>query len=247
MNFEVKCPCGRSQIVSEGLAGGSLSCECGSVNEIPSLAQLRMQSGLSAVPLSPDEEIMRMIAEGELPGANCISCGCSTNEQIQMVVACEKLHETSSSTNNRWALLMGTFFDQGALVITADPLVTYHGRDTAVTLPLSICRACQRAIPKSSLENPLKRLAMFVGCLGLLATVYFIKGWFILLALALGLAVLSKATQRQQQQKLMQTLGLLPIGRALLKRYPDAELSLGQDFSPATKGHDNAPSISSLA
>ncbi len=45
MEFSIPCPCGKQVAVSDGMAGGSVSCECGRPVQVPSLRELHDSSG----------------------------------------------------------------------------------------------------------------------------------------------------------------------------------------------------------
>ena len=52
MNFEIACECGKSLVVTEGMAGTSTTCSCGRVVPVPSFGDLRKQA-LLVEPVEP--------------------------------------------------------------------------------------------------------------------------------------------------------------------------------------------------
>src|SRR5437870_2392755 len=57
MDVSITCECGARRTVSDGAAGTRFTCACGRAVSVPSLAELRMRAGLSAVPVSPESRI----------------------------------------------------------------------------------------------------------------------------------------------------------------------------------------------
>jgi hypothetical protein len=65
MGYEVTCSCGQVQVVSEGMAGSSISCSCGRTVSVPSLGELHSRAAPAAGPppgpclRPPDEPPLR--------------------------------------------------------------------------------------------------------------------------------------------------------------------------------------------
>jgi hypothetical protein len=57
MSFPLRCDCGRTTTVTEAMAGTSVPCECGRALKVPSLREMRQQSGPDLdIALSPADD-----------------------------------------------------------------------------------------------------------------------------------------------------------------------------------------------
>jgi hypothetical protein len=149
MDFSISCDCGRSLVVSEGLAGASATCECGGRVKVPSLKELRSNAGLAAVPIAPEDQIAGMLADGQLPGDKCLCCGQSTQSFLDYEAHCESQLSRGSDPDG-W-LFAFLFLTRLMPVMQHDAnRFEVMGRDTIVPVKLGICESCQSRLPLGS-------------------------------------------------------------------------------------------------
>jgi hypothetical protein len=147
MEYQLQCVCGQTIPVNAGAAGSRLTCNCGQTVEVPSLRELRRQSGQD-VTANPVLMIERLMAKKELPpGKDCSRCGRDSTETVVFVAECER----------RWIKQPGKW-DWLAVAVFSVPIALFthlwvrqqrvqdthqFGRDIVLDLPLRLCPACR--------------------------------------------------------------------------------------------------------
>src|SRR6516165_6631357 len=91
MNLSVSCECGKVVAVTEGDAGGRLACSCGRKVAVPSLRELRRQSGMPQKEPEPDLVVEALLIAGKLPEEQeCVLCSEVTSGCVTCFVEIEK-------------------------------------------------------------------------------------------------------------------------------------------------------------
>ena len=163
MDFHVNCQCGNRITVSEGAAGATIACRCGRAVSIPSLKELRLRAGIAPHNPSPELVIEHQLAAGELPpDNNCIECGVTTAEVVQIVVECERAFRKGG-------------FSWGALLLSAFllPIKLFHweeeveyGKDKVYPLPLAVCEHCRHVLGSArGIKQCLQRIPAYARLL----------------------------------------------------------------------------------
>lgn len=241
MEFTVSCSCGRVQTVSEGSAGARIACACGEMVDVPSLAQLRKQAGLSAVEVAVEFQIARLVETRELPPPSCIMCGSNSADQMSFAAICEQIYVQKSGGFSWFTLLCSL----GNFMAWRPTEISMHGRNTIVPTPVSACDHCRRQLMHTSSQvfAALLALAGVVAMLmlsrqsgmiffGLAFVAYFYSGW----------------SNKHRQRALKQWLGQIPLYKQLFDKYPDTVLQLvpeGDVFEKYDSDPLPAPDISS--
>jgi hypothetical protein len=95
MNPAVPCECGESVSVTEGDAGGRLTCRCGRTVVVSSLRELRRQAGVPAKELAPELVLEAMLLTGKLPEEEeCVLCSEVTSGCVISFVEIERAQVT---------------------------------------------------------------------------------------------------------------------------------------------------------
>src|SRR5262245_52954331 len=90
MDYPVQCECGHKFQVAGTLAGTKWTCHCGRIIAIPSLSELKHQSGDIAAP--PELIIQSMLIDGQLPEEDwCVICESDTENTCWLNVVCESI------------------------------------------------------------------------------------------------------------------------------------------------------------
>ena len=145
MEYRVTCGCGQSIPVSAGAAGTRVECSCGRVVEVPSLREMRRQSGEPET-TNPELLIKRMLLAGELPpGPDCNRCGRSDAALLTVVAECERCRVRRPG---RWDWLVIAIFSWPFALLAhlwerRSGEVQIHGRDMILNLPIRLCLACR--------------------------------------------------------------------------------------------------------
>jgi hypothetical protein len=146
MKYRVPCPCGDTVTVSETDAGSRVQCWCGRVVDVPSLRELRRQSGEPEPAVSPEMAVEALLLAGKLPEEkHCLLCGVPTNASVSCRTECERAYVQRSGPP-LWvrALAFCTFGILGAVVVGATPRVEQEwGKDRIFDLPMRICDGCR--------------------------------------------------------------------------------------------------------
>jgi hypothetical protein len=155
MDFSISCDCGRSMLVSEGLAGAMTTCECGGRVNVPSLKELRSNAGLAAVPITPEDQIAGMLADGQLPGDKCLCCGQLTQRFLEFEAHCESHHRRGMDPDGwLFAFLHGTRFVLMFAARNEASRFEVMGRETVIPVALAMCESCQSRLPLQNGRMP---------------------------------------------------------------------------------------------
>src|SRR5215472_6727918 len=94
MHYRIPCECGDAVTVSEGFAGTKVSCGgCGRTIVVPSLRELRRQTGQKQPTLEPEAEIEALLLARLLPEEDhCILCGNLSDNILRCRIECEKAY-----------------------------------------------------------------------------------------------------------------------------------------------------------
>ena len=139
------------------MAGSQITCTCGLVTPVPSLSQLRVQSGETAYRKSLPEVIFEQIESGELPGHACVECHQSTNEQWEGTVECERPYVASGDRSFLTILLHVARFAVIPFIFVIwllwrsrhDDDIS-HGHYVAVNVVLRLCPACRQKLGRQT-------------------------------------------------------------------------------------------------
>ncbi len=222
MDYSLRCACGKTLPVTEGLAGAKVSCDCGRELTVPSSLELRTQSGLPAVPPNPLLVVEGMWERGELPLPQCVVCGHAGAQVIDLAVLCEQSwartlsHESESSVFLPWWLRS---FSRQVEVVR-------YGRDRRAVIPATVCVDCKRLIAVNRLPLALRILRNALPVAGVVVGLVE-QSWVAATALmagalpAWGLERFVAARQRNQTRA---ALLKVPEFAAVLDKYPEAEM-----------------------
>ena len=228
MPYQVECQCGQRIEVEAWSAGGTVPCTCGSQVSVPLLSDLRRAAGLDAYPENPARKIERMRAVGELPvGDTCARCDDPTDDVLDLVAECETAWATQHVGESRVV---------GVIVVSGLPIPIpvaemeegeTKGQALTVCVPVRLCRACRRPLPKPWVGPGL--LAVEVGTfLAAWALVCALSPWALLLLPAAALVwCFDRRLRRREQGYLQGVLREVPVYRELLERYPSAVIRPG--------------------
>lgn len=219
MDFSIACQCGAQIVVSEGSAGARMNCNCGRLVEVPSLAKLRSGAGLAPIDVPLEIEVQWLLNSGELPTAECVHCGSSVADVIRFQADCETVYVQKSGGFSWTALILSG----GRLFLWDEKVVNYHGRETVIPVPVSMCFQCQRNLLR---EPPTAKLKL-VGTLVLIGGIgaLFFGYWSIAVIAAicgLALRVVAMTLQNRQHAGIKQMLSNVPIYQRIFEKYPDA-------------------------
>jgi hypothetical protein len=149
MEFQVKCSCGNSSIVTEGSAGAIIQCACGRRTTVPPLKDLRLSAGLPAYDPSPELVIEHLLKTGGLrAGSACVECGIDTADRVTVTVECEK-PLVRRSGGFAWPLLLLSMLALPVHVLLWEKRqLRVFGKEKSYMLPLTICRQCRTKSPR---------------------------------------------------------------------------------------------------
>ncbi len=139
-----------------------ITCQCGRMVSVPTLSQLRKQSGQDPYARSSPEIIEGMIVNGEGPhGDLCTICGGQTLDEVLLHIQYESkwVRGTEEDKIPRVLLFWLLFGWIGAL-IGFSKISRKHevlGRDSIVEAPLRVHKGCQYALTLAS-QSQLKKL-----------------------------------------------------------------------------------------
>lgn len=153
MDYQISCQCGDAVRVTEAAAGSRTPCRCGRMIEVPSLRELRRQSGSPQKAIPPEMEVETLLLAGRLPEEkDCVLCGTTTDHYVRCRTECEKA-EVKEEPWPWWLwvlvlLTCGVLVPLGAVVVLAGTKrqATEHGKDRVYDLPLRICNECQQQL-----------------------------------------------------------------------------------------------------
>lgn len=224
MQFRLTCECGESITVSEGAAGVDMPCDCGRSIRVPSLAKLREQAGLEAVPITPETRIRGMITAGELPGTTCIACGADAAAHVPLLAVCEREYKAGGGRGDGFSpyLLLVPFGRLYAVMTSSRQNDEFHGRETVVPVPLALCDSCRQRIPGSVGVRPSAALgiALLVAGMFLLTRDRNVAG-VVLVGGAIGLVV-ARVLAVWRRRSIRSALRRVSVYAELLKRFPEA-------------------------
>jgi hypothetical protein len=155
MSFTVDCTCGRTLQVTAAQAGGDVRCDCGAVQAVPALSELRHRAGQSRYRRDIAETIRYLVAEGRLPADDkCMGCGIVTDDVLQLVVECALPKQKSPGI---WdVIILKALVPIGHLLGDAgrSALETeVVGREIVVKTPLRLCGQCADTTPLSRRDD----------------------------------------------------------------------------------------------
>lgn len=147
MSYEVRCECGKKYPIGAADAGVSFPCSCGRTVDVPALHALRGAAGEKSV--SPFIMIQSGFLSGELPGPPiCVCCKQTTNQQIKILVVCERGAGSDSAIAS--TLLSGCLmFITGIFIFSWIPggePSSRHSSSRSVIVPVFVCEACDRDV-----------------------------------------------------------------------------------------------------
>lgn len=222
--FKVSCNCGKSFSVSGGSAGAQLTCGCGRIVTVPSLAALRIAAGLSAIPRNPVEIVQSMIAEGTLPPAQCICCLARGDEEIPFIAICEQEWRQSSRQHYLEWLLVSLVVPAAHLFMRLDANNEVLGREVAVAMPIRLCPACLDRLPNGRMARVV-RTAKYLLVFSVVM-VLFVSGlrWLAmpLIPLTLSLHFIEWIMTAWHRSAIRKLVGVVPEYRDVFQRYPEA-------------------------
>jgi hypothetical protein len=132
--------------VEETAAGSRISCSCGRTVVVPSLRELRRQSGEDAPALAPELAVEALLLACRLPEEDCcVLCGVATDGSVSCRTECERAY-VDDGTPSWWVWLLG-FLTAGmfgvAVVAASRKQEQEWGKDRIYSLPLRVCDACR--------------------------------------------------------------------------------------------------------
>lgn len=218
----VLCECGRTSQVSPGSAGAQIPCQCGKSITVPSLATLREMAGLTAVDVGPQARIEQMIDSGELPSDRCLVCGRHESGRLDFLVECEQPYVTQGHVGIEVTVIYGAI--RAPFNIRGKD-EEFHGRETALTIPATICEGCQVSVPRPTTELRLQTVGIYGMVISLL--LFLMVHWLIalpalLLSTAVYFGVIYRAASRQRALRTI--LSGVPVYGELFRKYPNASI-----------------------
>jgi hypothetical protein len=147
MDFSIGCSCGRTIAVTAAQAGSEVRCNCGQVNAVPLLSELRRSIGQSKYNLGIIDRIRQQVADGVLPAGNlCARCGAETSDALPLLVECERTWSHGGGFWRHFSLfLLGPIWFWGLLRRDYNNPEVF-GRESVVELPLRMCQSCQTTV-----------------------------------------------------------------------------------------------------
>jgi hypothetical protein len=232
VQFHLSCACGKSIEVSGSAAGSSVVCPCDRAVAVPSLSELRRQSGLPAFKASAALIIEEMKAARELPAPACVECCQHTEDKAVAVADCERAWGRGEDGGWMWGIAAVAVFFVGLWAL----LLYYLSRDrkefgdtVIVQMPIRICHGCRGCL-KRNLLIPILLVFRYAGlATGIVLLFFFPAVSLLVFAAVIGLFVVERALRRQYQKALKWRLERIPIYRRLLADYPNAYLKISFD------------------
>jgi hypothetical protein len=222
MDYSLRCACGRTIPVTEGLAGAKVSCVCGRELAVPSSLELRAQAGLPPVPPDPLLVVEDMWERGELPLSQCVVCGDAGARVIDLAVLCEQSWARTLSHESEYSVFLPWWLRSFSRQVE----VVRHGRDRRAVIPATVCQGCASriAVNRFPLALRILRNALPVAgvVVGLVEQSWGAAAALIAAALpAWGLERFVAVTQRSETRA---ALLKVPEFAAVLQKYPEAEM-----------------------
>jgi hypothetical protein len=164
MKCRVYCTCGAPIDVEETAAGTTTRCTCGRSVAVPSLRDLRRQSGVSESSSSPALEVQALLLADRLPDEDhCVLCGVATDGCVRCRTECEKVF--MSPAVPWWHYMFGyvVFGWLGALLVKATAAEPQEfGTDRVFDLPLRVCDTCRHDLTSpSAVKKSLRRVPLY--------------------------------------------------------------------------------------
>jgi hypothetical protein len=166
MHYRISCECGDAITVSEGFAGTKVSCRCGRTIVVPSLRDLRRQTGQQQPTLAPEAEVGALLLAGLLPEEDhCVLCGNSSDDILRCRIECERAY--TKDDRPWWAWWLALFAGGATLGTIAvhehtQDQTTEYGKDCIFDLPLRVCDKCQNKISnKKDLKSTLRKVPLY--------------------------------------------------------------------------------------
>jgi hypothetical protein len=136
------------------MAGSLTDCRCGRTIAVPSLSQLRRDSGDDPYSTNAMDAIRLAYAGRALPGNACVECGLPTDDHIRCHVTCERSLRKWSLVNDTAeeslvAFLAGVILPFVHLVklvrsgFRTRVKVEQFGRDTSIEIVFCLCGYCR--------------------------------------------------------------------------------------------------------
>lgn len=150
MHFSIGCACGKTIAVTAAQAGAEVRCDCGQVNAVPLLSELRRSVGQSKYNLGIVDRIRQQVADGALPAENaCARCGVQTSDALYLLVECERTWSAGSGFWRHFFRLLLTPIWIWNLFRRDYNNPEVFGRESVVELPLRMCRTCQTTVQQT--------------------------------------------------------------------------------------------------
>jgi hypothetical protein len=158
MGYWIDCTCGNEIEVSAGQAGCEVTCKCGKVLNVPSLSELRAQSGEHAA--SPELVVATLYGSGERTVGNgsCILCDTETPNRMNCSIECEKPWVQGDHGLGFWLIAILVFGVYGLIysMIHRKGERLVEARTHRVVV--SLCANCLKTgLDERSLKNAIRR------------------------------------------------------------------------------------------
>ena len=234
MDVSVFCnKCNRTRTVSEGSAGMRFVCDCGGELNVPSLEQIRLQLGITAMHHSPEFEIPRRVGLGELPPSHCVLCRCFPEHTLKITAVCSEVFVKGRRAGVigllagtiSWCFAIVGFGFVGILASvfrSENDIPQYHGHDLVVALPLKLCGRCAEALPSSRQSSVLSMLTPTLLIGGVVSLFIDWRCALVTLTTCLGLSICQAIHHGKRQKERMTLVCLVPEYALLIQKYPDA-------------------------
>jgi hypothetical protein len=179
-------------------------------------------AGLTAVDVGPQARIEQMIESGELPWDRCLVCGRQDSGRLDFLVECEQPYVTQGHVGIEVNVIYGAI--RAPFTIRGKD-EEFHGRETALTLPATICDGCQVSVPRPTTQLWLQTVGTYGIVISLL--VFLMVHWLIalpalLLSAALYFGVIYRAASRRHALRTM--LSGIAVYGELFRKYPHASI-----------------------
>jgi hypothetical protein len=223
MEFSVQCECGCSLPVKRSQAGAELTCKCGRVNIIPSLAQLRRAVGLVGVEETPEEKIGRDLSSGLLPGEFCIKCCGKDADTLRLKADCEQSYAKGNTRLDPAGFILSMVLPFTMVFAWTTGSGTTHGHDNIVSVPLKLCSRCRSPFVSANILTLINclRWGGLIGCVAwMVVKQNLVAGIITALLVQLTATVLLFLNQRA----LRAVVKSVPQYGDLLKKFPNAEI-----------------------
>lgn len=177
------------------------------------------------MPVNPWQLIDQQVRDGVLPPPDCIACGMATDDVLPVVAECER-RNVRMKGGVYWpiALLTGGH----VMIRSEERLVSEHGRDLSVKLPIRVCAFCRKAPSHRVLLwfcRVLRYVFPVIGIALLATSKTSLRGlWFFAVPfLILGF---ERLIEQRESNGLKHLVSQVPLYAQLLRRFPDARVTI---------------------